>query len=70
MSQVRLASRLKILRNKNSLTVMEVAERSGVPRSAFEKRELLGAPETVNHVVRVADELGVEIRDLYGTDGK
>lgn len=67
---MRLASRLKILRNKNNLTVMEVAERSGMPRSAFVKWEFLGAPETVNHVVRVANELGIKIRDLYKTDGK
>lgn len=68
-SQVRLASRLKNLRKKNNLTVKEAAERSGVPRSTFEKWELLGVPETVDHAVRVADALGVEVRDLYERGG-
>ena len=64
MSQVRAASRLKILRKKNNLTVTEAAERSGVPRPTFEKWELLGVPETVLYAVRIADALGVEVRDL------
>lgn len=62
---MRLASRLKILRKKNNLTVTEAAKRSGVPRSTFEKWELRGVPRTVLYAVRVAGALGVEVRDLY-----
>ena len=62
---MRLASRLKTLRKKNNLTVTEAAERSGVPRPTFEKWELLGVPRSVLYAVRIADALGVEVRDLY-----
>lgn len=62
---MRLASRLKILRKKNNLTVTEAAKRSGVPRPTFEKWELRGVPRTVLYAVRVAGALGVEVRDLY-----
>lgn len=65
MSQVRVTSRLKILRKKNNLTVTRAAELSGVPRPTFEKWELQGVPRTVLHAVRIADALGVDVRDLY-----
>lgn len=69
MSQVRMTSCLKILRKKNNLTVTEAAERSGVPRPTFEKWELRGVPRTVLYAVRVADALGVDVRDLYEDPG-
>lgn len=62
---MRAPSQLKKLRKKECLTVSEAAERSGVPRSTFEKWELLGVPETVVYAVRIADALGVDVRDLY-----
>ena len=67
---MRVASRLKILRKKNNLTVTEAAERSGVPRSTFEKWELVGVPETVLYAARIAGVLGVEVRELYEDEEK
>lgn len=66
---MRLASRLKTLRKKNNLTVTEAAERSGIPRPTFEKWELRGVPRTVLYAVRIADVLGVDVRDLYEGPG-
>ena len=66
---MRLTSRLKILRKKNNLTVTGAAERSGIPRPTFEKWELRGVPRTVLYAVRIADALGVDVRDLYEGPG-
>lgn len=66
---MRIASRLKTLRKKNNLTVTEAAERSGIPRPTFEKWELRGVPRTVLYAVRIADALGVDVRDLYEDPG-
>ena len=68
--QMRMASRLKGLRKKNNLTVTKAAELSGVPRPTFEKWELIGVPLAVLYAVRIADALGVEVRDLYEGGGE
>lgn len=46
------------------MTIDQLAERSGVPRSTVDKWGREGVPETVLHAVRMADALGVEVRDL------
>lgn len=61
---MRIRSRVWRLRRDAGMTIDQLAERSGVPRSTVDKWGREGVPETVLHAVRMADALGVEVRDL------
>lgn len=61
---MRVRSRVIVLRRERGMTVDALAERSGVPRSTVDKWGREGVPVAVAHAVRIADALGVEVRDL------
>lgn len=61
---MRVRSRVVVLRRERGMTVDALAERSGVPRSTVDKWGREGVPVAVAHAVRIADALGVEVRDL------
>lgn len=60
------ASNLTRLRRERGMTLSELAELSGVPRGTCSTWEYEGVPDSVPGAVRIADALGVEVRDLYG----
>lgn len=62
---MRIKSNLLRLRQERGMTVRGIADASGVPFPTVEKWCQKGVPKTVDHAVRVADALGVEVRDLY-----
>ena len=61
---MRIRSSVNRLRHQRGMTIDELAERSGVPRSTVDKWGREGVPVAVAHAVRMADALGVEVRDL------
>ena len=61
---MRVKSSIWRLRRDRGMTIDGLAERSGVPRSTVDKWGRDGVPETVLHAVRIADALGVDVRDL------
>lgn len=61
---MRVQSSLKMLRNKKYLSITDAAARAGVPRPTYEKWERLGIPRAVEYAVRIADVLGVDVREL------
>lgn len=61
---MRVKSNVWKLRTRRGMTIDALAERSGVPRSTVDKWGREGVPEAVAYAVRVADALGVEVRDL------
>ncbi len=61
---MRIRSRVWRLRRERDMTIDELARRSGVPRSTCDKWGREGVPESVLYAVRIADALGVEVRDL------
>lgn len=61
---MRIKSSVSRLRRERGMTIDELAERSGVPRSTVDKWGREGVPEAVAHAVRIAEALGVEVRDL------
>lgn len=62
---MRREPRLRELRRGRSLTIEGLAERAAVPRSTYDAWECYGVPETVAYAVRIADALGVGVRDLF-----
>lgn len=67
---MRVKSNIWKLRTRRGMTIDELAERSGVPRSTVDKWGRDGVPESVAHAVRIAEALGVEVRDLYEVAGE
>lgn len=61
---MRIRSSVNRLRRERGMTIDDLAERSGVPRSTVDKWGREGVPESVAHAVRIAEALGVEVRDL------
>lgn len=61
---MRIKSSIWRLRHDRSMTIDELAKLSGVPRSTVDKWGRDGLPESVSYAVRIADALGVEVRDL------
>lgn len=61
---MRISSSVSRLRRERGMTIDALAERSGVPRSTVDKWGREGVPESVAHAVRIAEALGVEVRDL------
>lgn len=59
------ASNLTRLMRERGVTLSELAELSGVPRGTCSTWMYAGVPASVSNAVRVADALGVEVRDLY-----
>ena len=59
------ASNLTRLRRERGVTLRELADLSGVPRGTCSTWEYAGVPASVSHAVRIADALGVDVRDLY-----
>ena len=59
------ASNLTRLRRERGVTLRELSELSGVPRGTCSTWEYAGVPASVSHAVRIADALGVDVRDLY-----
>ena len=62
---MRLKSNLLRLRQERGMTIRELADATGIPFPTVEKWCQKGVPKTVDHAVRIADALGVEVRDLY-----
>lgn len=62
---MRAKSNLLRLRQERGMTVRGLADASGIPFPTVEKWCQIGVPETVDYAVRIADALGVEVRDLY-----
>lgn len=61
---MRLKSNVWRLRTERGMTIDRLAEESGVPRSTVDKWGREGVPEAVLYAVRIADALGVDVRDL------
>lgn len=61
---MRIRSSVNRLRRERGMTIDALADRSGVPRSTVDKWGREGVPESVAHAVRIAEALGVEVRDL------
>ena len=61
---MRVKSNVLRLRQERGMTTRALAEASGIPFPTIEKWCQLGVPRTVLYAVRVADALGVEVRDL------
>lgn len=61
---MRVRSNVLRLRQERGMTMRALAEASGIPFPTIEKWCQLGVPRTVLYAVRVADALGVEVRDL------
>ena len=61
---MRIGSSVNRLRRERGMTIDALAETSGVPRSTVDKWGREGVPEAVLYAVRIADALGVDVRDL------
>ena len=61
---MRIKSSVNRLRRERGMTVDALAGRSGVPRSTVDKWGREGVPVAVEYAVRIAEALGVEVRDL------
>ena len=59
------ASNLTRLMRERGVSLGELSELSGVPRGTCSTWVYAGVPTSVSHAVRIADALGVEVRDLY-----
>ncbi len=55
----------KILKNKG-ITQLELAERLGISSVGLNK--IINGNPTVETLKKVADEIGVEVKDLFGTE--
>lgn len=66
----RLAGRLRALRRERGLTLEEVAERSGVSRSALSKIERGEINPTLVLMTKVADAFGITVAQLIGVEGR
>ncbi|GHT25259.1 hypothetical protein FACS189419_10110 [Planctomycetales bacterium] len=61
----RFAERLKKLREKSGLTVEELAEKSGVPRTTIYNWEsLTRTPSIDDNLLLISEALGVKVRNL------
>lgn len=54
------------LRRERGLTIQQLAEVSGVPRSTCDTWCRKGAPEPVRRALRLAAALGVSVREICG----
>lgn len=67
---MRLKSNLLRLRQERGMTVRGLSEASGVPFPTVEKWCQKGVPKAVDHAARIADALGVGVRELYEAGGR
>ena len=67
---LRVKSNILRLRQERGMTVRGLSEASGVPFPTVEKWCQKGVPKAVDHAVRIAGALGVDVRELYEAGGQ
>lgn len=67
---MRIKSNVLRLRQERGVTMRALADDTGIPFPTVEKWCQLGVPLAVLYAVRIADALGVEVRDLYEGGGE
>ncbi len=60
----RFAARLKMLREKKKMTVEELAEKTGIPRSTLFAWESMGRSPINEDLAKLAEGLGTSVRNL------
>ena len=61
---MRVKSNVLRLRQSRGMTIRALADVTGIPFPTVEKWCQIGVPKTVEYAVRIADALGVDVRDL------
>lgn len=62
---MRIKSNVLRLRQERGVTMRALADATGIPFPTVEKWCQVGVPRAVLYAVRIADALGVDVRDLY-----
>jgi transcriptional regulator with XRE-family HTH domain len=65
-ASAQLAARVRHLRRKQELSQRQLADRAGVARASIARIESETATPDLSTLARLADALGVEVRDLFG----